>query len=43
MSARTRAHDRARVVRRARFVPIDTEKNLVKTGGNPKRVFLAGA
>ena len=26
----------------ARFVPIDTEKNLVKTGGNPEPVFLQG-
>ena len=26
----------------ARFVPIDTEKNLVKTGGNPEAVFLQG-
>src|SRR5258708_818388 len=26
----------------ARFVPIDTEKNLVKTGGNPEAVFLHG-
>ena len=26
----------------ARFVPIDSEKNLVKTGGNPEAVFLQG-
>src|SRR5258708_23679676 len=26
----------------ARFVPIDTEKNLVKTGGSPEAVFLQG-
>ena len=26
----------------ARFVPIDTEKNLVKSGGNPEAVFLQG-
>src|SRR5471030_421840 len=26
----------------ARFVPIDAEKNLVKTGGNPEAVFLQG-
>ena len=26
----------------ARFVPIDTDKNLVKTGGNPEAVFLQG-
>src|SRR5512143_983766 len=26
----------------ARFVPIDTEKNLVKTGGTPEAVFLQG-
>ena len=26
----------------ARFVPIDSEKNLVKTGGSPDAVFLSG-
>src|SRR5215475_11944264 len=26
----------------ARFVPIDSEKNLIKTGGNPEPVFLQG-
>src|SRR5471032_3704421 len=26
----------------ARFVPIDSEKNLVKSGGNPEVVFLQG-
>src|ERR1700726_1041074 len=26
----------------ARFVPIDSEKNLVKAGGNPEAVFLQG-
>ena len=26
----------------ARFVPIDTEKNLIKKGGNPEPVFLQG-